>query len=295
MALVAMRETLAKALEEGYATGYFESWDQWSLEGVLEAAEEVRSPVILGFGGATVNLKWLDKRGLPMLAALGRTAAETSGVPVSLMLNEVPSLDHVQRGLALGFNAVMLDASHLPMKENMGLTRKAVLMAHEAGADAEGECGRIPDGSAENNRRAICLTDPGEALLYAESTGVDALAVSAGSVHMSSGGRDRIDISLLARIREKVRIPLVLHGGTGIADEDIPSVIRQGVVKINVGTVLKQIFLETVRESSIGAVGDDVQKIMGSRKNKDILEKAKNRMKTEVKRRMRIYGSAGRA
>ncbi|MBN1445345.1 MAG: class II fructose-bisphosphate aldolase [Candidatus Omnitrophica bacterium] len=295
MPIVPMREMLADALKENYAVGYFESWDQCSLEAVLEAAEDSRSPVILGFGGASVNMEWFDKRGLYLLASLGRTATEDSKVPVSLMLNEVPFMEQIRRGIALGFNAVMLDTSHLPIEKNIRFTKQAVNIAHSAGADAEGECGRLPDASGSGINHAGSATDPEEAARYAEETGIDALAVSAGNVHIDMNGKNRIDTALLSKIREKVHIPLVLHGGTSIAEEDIPEVIRLGVAKFNVGTVLKEIFLTTIIELGPSADDGKVQQIVGSRKRCDMFETAKNRIKAEVMRRMILYGSTGKA
>jgi len=295
MPLVPLREMLADALKRSYAAGYFESWDQSSLEAVLEAAEEARSPVILGFGGASVDMEWFDKRGLYLLAALGRAAVKDSKIPVSLMLNEVPFMEQIKRGIALGFNAVMLDTSHLGIEKNIRLTRQAVNIAHDAGADAEGECGRLPDASGSGANSAGSITDAEEAALYAEETGIDALAVSAGNVHIGIGEKNRMKTALLAEIREKVRIPLVLHSGTGIAEEDIPEVIRLGVAKINVGTVMKEIFLKTVRELSVATDDRNVQETVGSHKREDITENAKIRIKAEVMRRMKLYGSAGKA
>ena len=297
MPLVSMSEMLAKALNENYAVGYFESWDQYSLEAVLEAAEESRSPVILGFGGSMMNQDWFDNGGLQSLALLGRAATKKAKVPVAFILNEVKTYKQITKGLAWGFNAVMLDTSELPIKENVALTRKVVEAAHSRGVGVEGELWRLPEKYNDiKSPSAIEKIELSQAVRYVKETGIDAFSVSVGNVHFSAGEKTKIDFDLLTQLKEKVNVPFVIHGGTGFPDEAVPKVIELGVAKFNVGTILKQIFWNTIRES-VAALPPviDVQKVIGSRKTTDILEKAKNNVKSEVKRLMKIYGSAGTA
>ena len=293
MALVSFRKILADALDKGYAIGYFEAWDQYSLEAIIEAAEETYSPVIIGFGSSSVNQEWFDRRGLLMLASMGRPIVDAARVPVSFLLNEAKTFEQIKQGICLGFNAVMLDTSDLPFEENVRKTRHVVEIAHAAGIDVEAECGRIPDRTGFEKNHAF-LTDPDDAQCFVKETGIDALAVSAGNIHCSNV-RANLDFSLLARIKEKLDIPLVMHGGTGIADEDIPELIRMGVAKINVGTVLKQIFLNSILETVCFSNIGDVQTAVGSHKSGDIMEQAVKHIREEVVRRVTIYGSAGKA
>jgi len=294
MPLVPMRELLRRAVENEYAVGYFESWDQYSLEAVVEAAEEARSPVIIGFGGMTTSHIWLENGGIRLFAAMGKAAAESAKIPAAFILNEVPSMELALQGLKLGMNAVMLDTEDMPIETNINLTQRLVEAAHKLGADVEGECGSLPDASKETVGAG--LTNPIEAARYVKETGIDALSVAIGNVHILTEGKSTIDFGLLAEIHKMVDTPLVIHGGTGFPDESVGKAISLGVAKFNVGTIMKKIYLETIRKALQNLHEDiKVQDVVGSRKPADIFELAKDAVKTEVIRRMRVYRSAGKA
>lgn len=286
--LVPFKKLLADALAGGYAIGYFESWDMYSLEAVLEAAEAENAPVILGFGGVMMEPDWFDGGGLERLAALGVATASSAKVPVSLMLNEVSTFAQVVRGIRAGFNAVMLDSSALSYDENVHITRRIVEIAHAVGVGVEAELGELPDASGEIGDASGRLTDPAQAARFVADTGVDALSVSVGNVHMLTEGRAAIDWERLAAIHQAVSVPLVIHGGTGFPEDGIGRAISLGVAKFNVGTVLKQAFLDGVR-AAISQLPPDlsVQQTMGSRKEADVLQQGKLRVKEEVVRRIR--------
>ena len=292
-----MREMLATALRGGYAVGYFEAWDQYSIEAVLEAAEESGSPVILGFGGMMMNQEWFGAGGLCALGAMGRAIAEGSHVPVSYLLNEVEAFEHIERGLTSGFNAVMLDTSHLPLERNIDQTRRVVEAARQFGADVEGECDPLPDASGATGAHAPPrLTEPAEAARYVAETGVCALSISVGNEHIRTTGESGIDLERLVCIREAVAVPLVIHGGTGFPDSAVQDAIRLGVAKFNVGTVLKRLFHEGVREGVLSLPEKiDFQEVVGSRKHGDVIRHAMERVGSEVARRMAVYGSAKRS
>ena len=292
-----MRDMLKTALAGGYAVGYFEAWDQYSLEAALEAADEARSPVMLGFGCEMMNQQWFDGGGQHGLAALGAAVGADAKVPVCLLLNEAATFKQVVRGLAWGFEAVMLDASDLPLEDNIAATREVVEAAHALGADVEGEVGRLADASASPGGAAQSeLTDPDDAARYVAETGVDALSVSIGNVHIMADGEAHIDLERLVRLRVAVGVPLVIHGGTGFPASAVPRAVELGVAKFNVGTILKQLFLDGIREA-VGALPPQVniQEVIGSRRAGDLLQGAKERVKAEVMRRMILYGSAGKA
>jgi len=299
-----MRDILHAAMAGGYAVGYFETWDQYSLEAVLEAAEESRSPVIIGFGCELMNQAWYDDGGAHRLAALGLAAAQDAAAPVSLLLNEAATFEQVTRGLAWGYNAVMLDTSALPLEENIAATRRVAAAAHAAGADAEGELGRLPGGvgflparpqAAPGLPHDCSLTDPDEAARYVAETGIDALSISIGNVHVMRQGEAEVDLDRLARIHQAVSVPLVIHGGSGFPERAVARAIELGVAKFNVGTILRRVFLERIR-TAVGGLPAEVnlQEILGSRKSGDLLQPAKEAVKAEVMRRMAVYGSAGR-
>lgn len=296
MSLMPMRDLLATARNDGYAVGYFEAWDQYSFEAVLEAAEIARSPVILGFGSLMLNQAWFRDIGLPGLSAMGRALAERAVVPVSYLLNEVATYAEIEEGLRCGFNAVMQDTSHLPFEDNIRVTRRVAEAAHALGADAEGESDALPDASgASGSSHDTPLTDPQTAARYVAETGVDALSIAIGNVHILSDGRASIDFPRLERIRAAVDVPLVVHGGTGFPEEAIPRAIELGVAKFNIGTILKQRYLEGMREALL-ALPDkpDIQSTVGSRKSGDPLLAGKARVRDEVLQRMALYGCCGK-
>lgn len=289
MPLTSFKEILRDALKGGYAVGYFEPWDQYSMEAVIQAAEKMNSPVIIGCGGMMMDKEWFDRWGMEGLAALGRVLARRSKVPTALILNEVEAFEQIVRGLVWGFNAVMLDSSHLPYEENVRLTQKVVEVAHAVGADVEAELGHLPVGSCEGSESS--LTDPEQAADFVARTGVDALAVSIGNVHILLEGKsEELDFNRLARIRQKVGVPLVIHGGTGFPDEAVRLAISLGVAKFNVGTVLKQAFLRGMAEA-LDEMPEDAspQEVIGSRKESDIMAHARKRMRQEVERLITLY------
>ena len=295
MPIVPAIDLLAHARREGYAVGYFEAWDGYSLEAVMQAAEALRSPAILGFGGAVVSQAWLDAGGLEQLAALARCLAERASVPTALMLNEMRTVGQIRRGLAAGCNLVMLASSHLSLGANIAWTRQVVEMAHAAGAAVEGELGQLADAGASPAHRAQ-RTDPEDAARFVEETGIDALAVSVGNVHLLMQGESPVDLDLLARLHEAVPVPLVIHGGSGFPSSAVPSAIAQGVAKFNVGTRLKAGYLEAVRVAvaELPRVADP-HLTMGSHKRGDVLARGQERMGREIGELIRLYGSAGRA
>jgi ketose-bisphosphate aldolase len=287
--LIPFNQLLSDAQAGGYAVGYFEAWDIYSLEAVLEAAEAENAPVILGFGGVMMEPKWFDGGGLERLGSLGLAAARSAKVPVSLILNEVTTFAQVVRGIQTGFNVVMLDTSDLPYRENVGLTRRIVEIAHAVGVGVEAEVGMLPDASGEMGGGVGRMTDPDEAARFVSETGIDALAVSVGNVHTLTDGQAVIDLERLAAIHRAVSLPLVIHGGTGFPEEAIPQVIPLGVAKFNFGVVLKQAFLAGLTEA-VGALPSQVNahQVMGSRKGADILQQGKLRMREEVARRIQL-------
>lgn len=297
MSIVPMRDMLADAMRNMYAVGYFEAWDQYSLEAVVEAAQESKSPVIIGFGGVMMNQEWFTRGGLAELGAMGRVVAENATVPVAYLLNEVLSFDHITQGLKAGFNAVMLDTSHLPLEQNIAQTCMVVQAANECGANVEGECDPLPDASGTMGEHAGSRkSDPEDARRFVNETCVCALSIAIGNEHIRTDGKSAIDFDLLGRLQNAVSVPLVIHGGTGFPDDCVQRAIELGVAKFNVGSIMKKMYLESVRDSMF-LLPDcpDFQQLVGSRKHTDFLEVAKNAVKLEVKRRMAVYGSTGKA
>ena len=232
MAIVKMKDLLLPALNGKYAVGAFEFWSLDSAQAVIEAAEEAHCPVILQAG--PLECKYA---GINNLAKIARMAAEKASISVALHLDHGDTLQLVQDALDNGFTSVMIDASSESFDTNVEMTQKTVEMARKTGATVEGELGRIPGGEANIPADVEeYYTIPEEAVKYAEKTGVDALAVAIGSAHGFYTKEPRLDIRRLREIYDLVRMPIVLHGGTGIDAAQIKESIQNGIAKVNICT-----------------------------------------------------------
>ena len=294
MSLVPLRRILKEAEKGNYAVGYFESWDYGSLDATIRAAEEVNFPVIVGFGARTfVNEDSWDDRKLTSFAKMGREMAERSSVPVSFILNESSNLSMLKRGMEVGFNCVMFDGSDLPLEENIELTKKVVEEAKKWKVDVEAQLGKIP--SSGEKLKSFYLTSPQEAKLFVEKTGIVALAISVGNIHMSMNKQTLIDLTRLEKIRNLASVPLVMHGGTGFPDELVPEVVKRGVYKFNLGSILKKAFL---KELKLGLLKEDLEKddlasihdLIDSRGERGIFERAYFAVREIIKEKIKLYG-----
>ena len=297
MPLVPMTDLFAQARAGGYAVGYFEAWDSYSLEAVLEAAEAEEAPVILGFGCMMAEGGWLDAGGIEMLAGLGLPLARRAQVPVALLLNEAHSLEQAKRGIDAGFNTVMMDSSAWKWERAVAEISALVAYAHARGASVEAELGRLPDaveGGIDDS--AAALTDPEQAAEFAQRTNIDCLAVSVGNVHLLTQGYAPVDLDHLEAIYQRVGLPLVMHGGTSFPPQAVPRAIAGGIVKFNVGTILKKSFLEAVRaQVFLWSERVDPHQALGSHKEADLLNAGKAAMIAQVRKLIRLYGGSGKA
>jgi ketose-bisphosphate aldolase len=295
--IVPLPYLLANAQAGGYALGYFEAWDSYSLEAVIEAAETVNTPVILGFGCMMVSETWLDAGGIEILGNIGLTLAERTHLPVALLLNEAHTFQQCLTGIQAGFNAVMLDTSARQVEPAIEQVRELVKVAHAEDVAVEAELGHLPDATKHGIDTSMAsLTDPEEAASFVDRTGVDCLAVSIGNVHLLTHGLAHIDLTRLAAIHEHISLPLVIHGGTGFPPEAVHEAIRYGVAKFNVGTILKKTFFASIRESVLDLDGStNVHDVLGSHKEQDYLLKGKKSMQAKVQEFLQLYGSCGRA
>jgi ketose-bisphosphate aldolase len=297
MPLVPMTELFSQARGGGYAVGYFEAWDGYSLEAVLEAAEAERSPVILGFGCMMAGRDWLNGAGIEILAGMGLPLARRAQVPVALLLNEAHSLEQAKRGIDAGFNAAMVDSSSWPWERAVREIGELGRYAHARGASVEAELGRLPDAveGGIDDSQAI-LTDPAQAAEFARLTGVDCLAVSVGNVHLLTRGHAPVDLERLEAIHRRVGLPLVMHGGTSFPPQAVPRAIAGGVAKFNVGTILKKRFLEAVRAQVSSWPGQvNPHEVLGSHAEADWLNAGRKAMAAEVRRLIKLYGGSGKA
>lgn len=297
MPLVPLPELLAHARAGGYALGYFESWDSYSLEAVLDAAMLERSPVIVGFGATMLADQWLDHRGIPYLGSMGRTLLQDCEVPVAFLLNETHTLQQALVGIDSGFTAVMIDSHRWPVPEALLAVATLVEAAHGTGVAVEAEFGSLPDfnGEAIEDAHAY-LTDPAQARDFVDRTGVDCLAVAVGNVHLLTSGTAAIDLPRLRQINQAVAVPLAIHGGTGFPPQDVAAAIAAGVAKFNVGTRLKKAFLDAVLANARTWTGrESVHDLVGSHKDTDFLEAGKAAVTEQVRDLIRLYGGSGQA
>jgi len=248
MPLASMKALLAAARAGGYALCYCESWNLESFQAVVEAAEEMQCPVITGFNGGFLRHASRKKpERLSYYAAL-RLGLEKSSIPAAFILNETDDFAQVEQGIELGFNAVMVESDYLEPKPYQQLVKKVVGLAHANGVAVEAQIGRLPHGD-ESGRGPGEITDPNLARAFVKETGIDALGVSVGNVHILTQGKASIDLDRLKRIHEQVDIPLVIHGGTGFPKEYARQAIELGVAKFNFGTNLKQGYLAALRRA----------------------------------------------
>jgi fructose-bisphosphate aldolase class II len=278
------KAVLEDGLKNGYAVGQFNINNLEFTQAIVEVANEEGAPVILGASEGAIKYM-----GIEYTAAIARVAAEKSRVPIILHLDHGGSFDMVMKCLRLGWTSIMIDGSHHPYAENVALTRKVVEACHALGVHVEGELGRI--GGVEDDltvdAREAALVQPSEAVDFVKSTGVDALAPAIGSAHGHYHGKPELAFDRLREVRDLTGVPLVLHGGTGIPDEDIRRAISLGVSKINVNTENQSAFTDAIR-----AVFSNDQKVYDPRK---YLGPAREAIKDAVRAKIRLFGSAGRA
>lgn len=237
MGLVSIRAELARAQAEGRALPLFDTFDSLSVDGMVEALAESGAPGILAIYSGSFE----QPNAAALAAYLGKRLAELSQ-PVSLMLDHGASPEQCQRAIDLGFSDVMFDGSRLAYEDNLAQTRAVVEAAHAAGVGVEAELGHVGSGGEYRSFGGIRkgFTDPEAAERFVAETGVDILAVAVGTAHGVYAGEPSIDLELLADIRRRVPVPLAIHGGSGLSDEQFRGLIRCGASKINVATELVQ-------------------------------------------------------
>lgn len=235
MSLATLNEILPAARAQGRAIGAFNIANLETVAAVVQAAEEERSPIILQVFHRLFN----DGRIRP-LSALAVAAAEQASVPVAVHLDHGASIAQVTQAIRYGFTSVMFDGSQLGFEENVRLSRQVVEMAHAAGLSAEAEIGHVPLSTDDD----VPLSDPDEAVQFAERTGADALAIAIGTKHGFYKSAPTIDVERCRRIGQRLPIPLVLHGGTGTPMDKVQATIRCGIAKVNIATEFQHQFLE---------------------------------------------------
>ena len=230
--LVNMKEMLADAAKGGYAVGGFNCASLESAIAAVRASEELGTPFILQH--AAVHEKYLP---LSVAGPIMLQLARSAKTPVAVHLDHGSSVEHCLRALAMGFTSVMFDGSALPYAENIAATAAVAKSAHSLGATVEAELGSMPhnfSGELGEYTPEDFYTKPGEAAEFAEKTGVDALAISFGTVHGVYKTTPKLSFDVIRRVREATNgLPLVMHGGSGLADDDYREAIARGICKVN--------------------------------------------------------------
>ena len=275
--LVNLKEVLKDAEEKHYAVGLFNAINLEMARGVLAAAEESRSPVIIG--SAEVLLKYAS---LEELSSFLLPMAKRASVPVVVHYDHGLTPEKIYRAMELGFTSVMYDCSAYPYRENINRVLKMTELAHSRGITVEGELGHVGDNMSSDD--GSIYTQPEQAAEYAEQTGVDALAVAIGTAHGVYKTTPRLDIGRLKEIRGAVSTALVLHGGSGLSDDDFRATIAAGISKINIFTDLNL--------AAASAAHDGYREGCGMT---DLSLKVTETVRQATLRKMEVFGSCGKA
>jgi len=231
--LVNFIDLLKDAQAKHYSVGLFNTTDTDMLQAAIEAAEDMRSPIIIGT--AEVLLPYGE---LKLIAPGLIAAAKNAKVPVVVNFDHGLTFDRCLEALKLGFTSIMFDGSAYDEETNFRNTAEMVKIAHAIGASVEGEIGHVGIAATGDNAETDNYTTPEEAEKFVEKTGVDALAVAIGTAHGAYKIKPKLDIKRLAEIRAKIDTPLVLHGGSGLSDDDFKNTIKNGIAKVNIFTNL---------------------------------------------------------
>lgn len=283
MAMVDMKDLMYHAYKNRYAVGAFGIVNLDFLQAVIDAAEKTRSPIILNIVESHFPLYDPEL----LIAAIIR-AAKRASIPVAVHMDHCSSIERVQDAIRLGCNSVMFDAATKSFPENVKNSRNVASMAHACGVPVEGEIGYVTDYADENGGAqpdSPVYTHVEEAKAYIDKTGVDFLAVSIGTVHGRVKTKHRLDFSRLARIQEKVNIPCVIHGGTGLSDQQFRKLIDNGVTRINFYTALAEASKRQV-EANLKQKASCYEQVFAG---------VREKISEEVERCMRVLSSAGRA
>lgn len=284
MALVNPMGFIQKAQERGVAIASFNVHNLETIQAVAEGAALENCPVIIQTTPGT-----LKHAGIGYVAAIVKQAAREYDIPIALHVDHCTSFETIIQCIRGGYTSVMIDTAHLPYEENVAMVRKVVEIAHAAGVAVEGELGRI--GGTEDllqvDAREAAFTVPSEAKDFVERTGIDMLAIAIGTAHGEYRGEPKLDFDRLSAIRKVVDIPLILHGASGVPDQQIRESLHRGISKINIATELKIPMAAAIQDTfSRNPKENDPRKYMGN---------AKNAVTEVVRQKIRLCGGTNLA
>lgn len=282
--ILSTREMLKKAQKEGYAVPAFNIHNLETLQVVVETANELKSPVILAGTPSTIEYAGGD-----YLVSMAKVASEKYDIPIAIHLDHFEDVEKIKGYVREGFNSTMIDASHEAYEDNIRIVSEVVEYAHKFDATVEAELGRL--GGQEDDlvvdEKDAMYTNPEQARDFVEKTGIDSLAVAIGTAHGLYKGKAKLDFDRLKEIRDKVDVPLVLHGASDVPDELVKKAIELGICKVNIATDLKIPFSDAVkRYFNDNPNANDPRKYMTP---------GKEAMKEIVKDKILLCGSNGKA
>ncbi|WP_066506135.1 class II fructose-1,6-bisphosphate aldolase [Abyssisolibacter fermentans] len=282
--LVSGSDLMKHAHENGYAVGAFNVNNMEIVQAIIEAAEQTQSPVIM-----QASQGGLKYAGVEYIAEMAKVAARNASVPVAIHLDHGTDFVQIMQCIRNGFTSVMIDASKHELDKNIEITKNIVEIAHAVGVSAEAELGKI--GGTEDDitvdEREATFTDPDEAERFVKETGVDFLAIAVGTAHGPYKGEPKLDFDRIKVIKERLNIPLVLHGSSGVPEDSIRKAVSLGINKINIDTDIRMAFNRAVRKF-VEENPDvyDPRKIVGA---------ARKEMTQVIAEKMKMFGSEGKA
>lgn len=277
-----VRGMLRQAQADGYAIPAFNTINLEVTHAIVAMAEALKAPILLQIGRAAVDYAGLA----PMLATV-RSIAETASVPIGIHLDHCKNLKELQAAGGQGFTSLMYDGSQLSYDQNVENTAAAAAIAHAAGWPLEGELGHVAaanDPAAEKPPED--LTDPGFVEDFVARTQVDSLAIAIGTAHGRPRDSIQVDFDLLADIRRRLGVPLVLHGASGVTEKDLRRAVSLGIAKINFAAELSRTFAEGIRSACTEIEKNDTRALLGA---------ARRQLEVKIRTIIEMTGAAGRA
>jgi len=282
MPLVTTKKMLSKANKENYAIGAFNFTNMETLQSIISAASELKSPIIVQTSEGTVKYM-----GLEYISAMIQSAAKKEKIPIALHLDHGGSADMAKDCIKSGYTSIMIDSSAMKFEENVAVTKQVVALAKKAKIPVEAELGKlgvISDLIMSTADASMFLTNAKEAKQFVDETKVDSLAIAIGTAHGPFKKEPKLDFERMIEIKELLKMPLVMHGASGVPDRDIKRAIECGINKININTEIRQVFSKAIKD--VFARKPDTYKIRA------YLEPARNASEELVKRKIELFGSA---
>jgi fructose-bisphosphate aldolase class II len=284
MKYLTLAEILQPCMGQGWAVGAYDTCNMEITQAIVDASAADQAPaIIMIYPNHTPPAEW------PTLLRIIEAEVERANISAALVLDHAKTIEQIEYALKLGFSGVMIDASLAPLEQNIALTCRAVELAHAKGASVEAELGHVGQGddvSSEDQQQAH-LTRVDEAERFVKETGVDALAVSIGTLHGLYKGTPHLDFERIAQLRAACPIPLVLHGGSDTPDQDLRRAIEIGIDKINIWTDVRIPFLQTLKEKLDAPIGKiEVHEAFGA---------ARSAATEVIRQKNQLLGSAGKA